>query len=165
MNNKYTREIIEEALIDSKTWSDVCRKLNIKPSSGSQTYLVKRAKALGIETPSYFLGQRSNLGRSFEKKDAIEYCKKGLATSSHRLKLRLIRDGYKEEKCENCGLSEWMNEPIVLELDHKDSDHDNNELSNLQILCANCHALKTRKNRKSSCNQIKDVTYLKDKNV
>lgn len=145
MNNKYTKETIEKALIDSKTWADVCRKLNIKPASGSQTHLVKRAKYFGIDTPTYFLGKASNLGKSFKKKEALEYCKKDLKTSSHRLKIKLIRDGYKEAKCENCGLSEWMNEPIVLELDHIDSDHDNNELSNLQILCPNCHALETRK--------------------
>jgi hypothetical protein len=34
----------------------------------------------------------------------------------------------------------WNDKPIPLELHHKDGDHFNNELSNLQILCPNCHA-------------------------
>ena len=42
-------------------------------------------------------------------------------------------------KCECCGLSEWMGKPIPLELHHKDFNHYNNSLDNLQILCANCH--------------------------
>ena len=33
-----------------------------------------------------------------------------------------------------------MGQPAPLELDHIDGDHWNNELSNLRILCANCHA-------------------------
>ena len=52
---------------------------------------------------------------------------------------RLIEDKVKEEKCEICGLSEWMGKPIPLELHHKDLNHYNNDINNLQILCANCH--------------------------
>ena len=37
-------------------------------------------------------------------------------------------------------LSEWMGKPIPLELHHKDGNHYNNDLSNLEILCPNCHA-------------------------
>lgn len=59
--------------------------------------------------------------------------------SGHKLRNKLIQDGIKEAKCEICGLSEWMNKPIPLELHHKDLNHHNNELSNLQILCSNCH--------------------------
>lgn len=50
-----------------------------------------------------------------------------------------LEDGLKEERCECCGLSEWMGKPIPLELHHKDFNHYNNSLENLQILCANCH--------------------------
>lgn len=51
----------------------------------------------------------------------------------------LIREGIKEEVCECCKLSEWMGKLIPLELHHKDFNHYNNSLDNLQILCANCH--------------------------
>ena len=54
--------------------------------------------------------------------------------------LRLIDDGIKEARCECCKLSEWMGKPIPLELHHKDGNHYNNDLSNLEILCPNCHA-------------------------
>lgn len=43
-------------------------------------------------------------------------------------------------KCECCGLSEWMGKPITLEVHHTDGDSLNNELSNLQLLCPNCHS-------------------------
>ena len=57
------------------------------------------------------------------------------------LKQKLIKDGIKEEKCELCGLSVWLNTRLPLELHHKDGNHYNNNLENLQILCPNCHAI------------------------
>ena len=43
-------------------------------------------------------------------------------------------------KCECCGLSEWLSEPIKLEVHHIDGNHLNNEIDNLMLLCPNCHA-------------------------
>ena len=71
---------------------------------------------------------------------AIEYSKKDYVVSS-KLRIKLIRDGIKEEKCEYCNLQEWMGKSIPLELHHIDGDHFNNELKNLAIICPNCHAL------------------------
>ena len=34
-----------------------------------------------------------------------------------------------------------------LDIDHIDGNHSNNDESNLQTLCANCHRLKTHLNR------------------
>jgi hypothetical protein len=42
--------------------------------------------------------------------------------------------------CSACSISEWMGKPICLELDHIDGNNRNNELSNLRLLCPNCHS-------------------------
>jgi len=42
--------------------------------------------------------------------------------------------------CSNCGLDEWMSEPISLELDHIDGNSSNVEIDNLRLLCPNCHS-------------------------
>ena len=39
-----------------------------------------------------------------------------------------------------CGITEWNNKPIVLQLHHIDGNHNNNNLENLQLLCPNCHS-------------------------
>lgn len=44
-------------------------------------------------------------------------------------------------KCECCGLTEWMGQPIPLELDHTDGDASNNDPSNVKVLCPNCHGI------------------------
>lgn len=51
---------------------------------------------------------------------------------------------FKGDKCEKCG---FVGHKCQLDVDHIDGDHYNNELSNLQTLCANCHRLKTYENR------------------
>lgn len=56
-------------------------------------------------------------------------------------RIRLIKDKVKEKKCELCGNTEWLGEPIPLELHHKDYNHYNNELNNLMIVCPNCHTI------------------------
>lgn len=48
---------------------------------------------------------------------------------------------YKKNHCEYCNFI-----PIhecQLDVDHIDGNHENNDINNLQTLCANCHRLKT----------------------
>jgi len=60
---------------------------------------------------------------------------------SHKLKKRLIEEGYKEHKCEKCDNKEWLGFPIPLELHHKNGDKHDHSFDNLELLCPNCHAL------------------------
>lgn len=71
--------------------------------------------------------------------DASNYFTNERQITASKLRRILIRDGYKEGKCERCGNSMWMDNPIPLELHHKDFNHYNNNLDNLEILCPNCH--------------------------
>jgi hypothetical protein len=46
-------------------------------------------------------------------------------------------------RCHKCGLAEWFDEPIALEVEHIDGEHSNNKRENLIALCPNCHSLTT----------------------
>lgn len=59
---------------------------------------------------------------------------------TYKLKQRLFKEGFKENKCECCGISDWNGLPLNCELHHKDGNESNNNLDNLIILCPNCHS-------------------------
>lgn len=59
---------------------------------------------------------------------------------SYKLKRRLFEENIKEPKCEECSLSSWQNKRISFELHHIDGNGKNHLLSNLKILCPNCHS-------------------------
>jgi len=46
----------------------------------------------------------------------------------------------KSYKCERCGISEYNQEPLSLQIDHIDGDSTNDTLVNLRFLCPNCHS-------------------------
>lgn len=50
----------------------------------------------------------------------------------------LIRE--RGHACESCKLTEWLCNPIPLELEHVDGDNKNQVKDNLLLLCPNCHA-------------------------
>lgn len=112
----------------------ICRELKCKPET-LNSYL----KQMGIEYKGN-MGGKGLPQHVSGYKTAEEYVK-GTCVKSHILKQKLIRDGIKEAKCEICGLTEWLGNPIPLELDHIDGNHFNNDFNNIRIICPNCHAL------------------------
>lgn len=111
----------------------MCRELKCKPDT-LNSYL----KQMGIEYAGNMGGKGIKTDPKY--KTAEEYIQSS-CVKSHILKQKLIRDRIKENKCEICGYSEWLGQPIPLELHHKDGNHYNNNLDNLQVICPNCHAL------------------------
>jgi Zn finger protein HypA/HybF involved in hydrogenase expression len=64
----------------------------------------------------------------------------GVKISSDSLRKKLIQQGLKNLRCENCLNTHWLGKPISLELHHINGVKKDNRLDNLQILCPNCHA-------------------------
>jgi transposase len=158
MRYKFTKEDYEKAAMVSKSIAGVCRELNIRPVGGNYKTINNKIKEYGINI-EHFTGQGWNrkenfkpFGKTYEIDDILTNKVKYTATS--KLRLRLIKDGYKENKCEKCGLKEWMGNQIPLELNHINGDNMDNYLENLEILCCNCHAQtynwRGRKIKKSS---------------
>lgn len=65
---------------------------------------------------------------------------KDTISSSTRVKTLLCKENLVDYKCSVCGLTEWCGKSIVLELDHINGDRSNNSLTNLRLLCPNCHS-------------------------
>ena len=69
----------------------------------------------------------------------IEQLLSGRRSRAH-LKGRLIKAGLLLEHCNSCGIFEWHDKPLALELHHINGDGHDNRLVNLTLLCPNCHS-------------------------
>jgi hypothetical protein len=54
----------------------------------------------------------------------------GPHTNRSNLKLRLLRAGLKQNRCERCGISDWQGEPLNMALHHVNGDGKDNRLEN-----------------------------------
>ena len=61
-------------------------------------------------------------------------------TGRGHLKIRLIKAGLKENRCERCGITEWQGRSLEMQLHHINGDGLDNRLQNLELICANCHS-------------------------
>lgn len=52
----------------------------------------------------------------------------GAARSRNHVKLRLFAAGLKENRCEECGISEWRGRPLNAALHHRNGVRDDNRL-------------------------------------
>ena len=68
-------------------------------------------------------------------------------------------------KCSLCGWSGYNihTNKVVLEIDHIDNNPYNHSPDNLQVLCPNCHAMKTLPPNKSKGGRYKTRTHPKHK--
>ena len=130
--------------IDDQTFIQVCRKAMTMAQAASILGLhfnsfKKRALELGCYEPN-------QAGKGLQKKvsripiEDIIHNGKHPQYQSYKLKKRLIREGIKKNSCEICQLNNWMGKTINLELHHIDGDRTNHSLSNLQLVCPNCHS-------------------------
>ena len=94
--------------------------------------LWRRAKKLGLE---FKIGGKNI---KFELQDILEG--KHPQYPTLKLKRRLIKEQILKEECNICKLENWQNKKITLQLDHIDGDSHNHQLSNLRLLCPNCHS-------------------------
>jgi len=141
----------EEILLwieERQSKSFICKQLQCKPET-LNGYL----KKWGIKYEGRQDWQRGNTSTTY--KSLEEYLKKE-NPKSHIILQKMIKEGYKEHKCELCGNATWLGQPIPLELHHKDGNHFNNTLDNFEILCPTCHALQPN-------NAGKNINHYKQK--
>jgi 5-methylcytosine-specific restriction endonuclease McrA len=64
----------------------------------------------------------------------------GRRTHRSHLKKRLLNEGLKQNKCERCGIGEWLGKPLSMQFHHVNGDGSDNRLENIAFLCPNCHS-------------------------
>jgi len=112
------------AVATSRSVLEVCRTTRRCETGSGHRAVQERIARLGLDT-SHF------------KKSAIPGPKKKYPSRRQRL----VASGVLGRKCSSCDLpGEWNGKPLALQVDHIDGDRTNNDLSNLRLLCPNCHS-------------------------
>lgn len=170
----FTPVELQELLDTSDSYSDLLRKIGLNPKGGNPSTLHKIIDEYELDETQLNNNRKKLYSRNstfphIKKRKSMEdiLSNKCEFTSSSHLLERLINEGYKEYKCENCGLSEWLGKSISLQLEHIDGNHQNNLLSNLKILCPNCHSqtdtFAGRNVNHNKTKREKRVKYVKEK--
>jgi 5-methylcytosine-specific restriction endonuclease McrA len=105
------------------------KRLGLKPAGGNYINMRRKLQRLKLNT-DHWSGQSWN--KNQQLKDWKDYTKIS-SIKPHLINLR-------SKSCEVCKLDQWLNKPISLEIHHKDGNRTNNDLTNLQLLCPNCHS-------------------------
>lgn len=137
---KYTRELLAPLVAASDCVSEVLRKLGMNAPGGStHTHVSRAIKAHGLDT-SHFVSLkiigRPGLNKLPWQKLLTQHTRR---LDSKQLRRAMIESGI-EHKCCRCGLGPvWCDEPLVLQIEHRNGDGTDCRQENLEFRCPNCH--------------------------
>lgn len=145
MTNKIyetTDEQFVNLLKTSTNISEVLFKLGYSVKGNSWAFSKIRQRMTDLNVDNNIFKGKSPLiqtvkERKVNKKDLFrENCKHARSI----LRRTILKEGLIPYKCEICGVTEWNDKTLSLELDHINGINNDNRLENLRFLCPNCHS-------------------------
>lgn len=162
---RYRYDSFNQAVVNSKSYSDVCRRIGLSTGHGNRKTVIKYIERYHLDISHFDSGYEASIKAERKQRSFKEYLVKNSSLKNRNvwLKKKLIESGLKEAKCEGegCNISDtWLGQEITLQLDHVNGDNTDNRLENLKMLCPNCHSITPTfcKGKKRSHYQKSDIS-------
>lgn len=146
---------LKEIVLKCTSFSEVMRQLGYKSFASQQPALKQYLEKNNIDY-SHFKGHAWN-------KNEIPLFGDNDFGIVNKRSIREVLLKERPYQCENCGLTNWLGKPIILQVHHIDGNSNHNTRNNLMLLCPNCHS-----QTENWCNKnvnrhtnIDDETFLK----
>jgi len=140
---KWTEEQFRAAVPKSYSIAQVLKAIGLKITGANYKTVHAKIKQFGLDT-SHWTGMGHLKGKTHSWTAKIDLSKILVENSpyicSSSLKKRLFKAGLFQNKCSECGISEWREKKLSIQLDHINGSNRDHRIENLRMLCPNCHS-------------------------
>jgi hypothetical protein len=146
-----SRDALHAHVAQCVSVAEVLAKVGMPTEGRSHHELKRRLRELEIDT-SHFRGQAWARGHSNATHPSVArttlrktwpnekvFVENSPLLGGNSITPRLLALGW-AYRCGWCGVTEWRGKPLVLHLDHINGINNDNRLTNLRLLCPNCHS-------------------------
>lgn len=141
MSLNIAKEEMAKIVESSHSIKECLEKMGCPSGHGNYPTFYKYKRLYDLDTSHFTKREIKNVKNKGEYRPVADYKGENPASIKGNIFLKkLVKEGYKEYRCEKCGIKEWNGEPISLQIHHIDGNHYNWDVENLMVLCPNCHS-------------------------
>lgn len=143
--NRYNKELLEPLVLASDSFSEVLRKLELRPAGSNHATLKREVIKYNIDYSHFSYKNKFKFNHIPNNKLSIDeiLCVRDKQKSKlgRSTLLRAMKQNNILYVCNICNQLPLHNsQELILQIDHVDGNPWNNQLDNLRFLCPNCHS-------------------------